>query len=374
MTMSIQYRFASLIATLSCLSLLPPNGGMPPIGSALVPGGALSGVSVGLSSPAAGVRGVTYTVQFTASATGALAQNQGTITVAAAAGTVLPTCAVVKDITSGDSYSRCGDGEPGASVTLSTPIDVGAGHVVQVVFDDVTNTAVAGSHTLTVSTSSDAAATASYATVPGGALSGVSVGLSSPAAGVRGVTYTVQFTASATGALAQNQGTITVAAAAGTVLPTCAVVKDITSGDSYSRCGDGEPGASVTLSTPIDVGAGHVVQVVFDDVTNTAVAGSHTLTVSTSSDAAATASYATVPGGALSGVSVGLSSPAAGVRGVTYTVQFTASATGALAQNQGTITVAAAAGTVLPTCAVVKDITSGDSYSRCGDGEPGRRA
>ena len=162
-------------------------------------------------------------------------------------------------------------------MTLSTPIDVGAGHVVQVVFDDVTNTAVAGSHTLTVSTSSDAAATASYATVPGGALSGVSVGLSSPAAGVRGVTYTVQFTASATGALAQNQGTITVAAAAGTVLPTCAVVKDITSGDSYSRCGDGEPGASVTLSTPIDVGAGHVVQVVFDDVTNTAVAGSHTL-------------------------------------------------------------------------------------------------
>ena len=170
--MSIRHPFASLIATVSCLLLVPPNGAVPPTYSSLVPGKALSGVSVGLSSPAAGVRGVTYTVQFTASATGALAQNEGTITVAAAAGTVLPTCAVVKDITSEDSYSRCSQGEPGASVTLSTPIDVGAGHVVQVVFDGVTNTAVVGTHTLTVSTSSDAAATVSYATVPGAPLTG----------------------------------------------------------------------------------------------------------------------------------------------------------------------------------------------------------
>ena len=47
-----------------------------------------------LSSSAAGATGVTYTTTFTTSATGALTSGQGTITLTAPKGTVIPNTGV----------------------------------------------------------------------------------------------------------------------------------------------------------------------------------------------------------------------------------------------------------------------------------------
>ncbi|WP_203756465.1 IPT/TIG domain-containing protein, partial [Actinoplanes cyaneus] len=265
----------------------------------IVGGGSVSGVSVDLSTAAAGVKGVTYTVSFRTSATGGLG-DAGMITVDAP-GLILPTCAyLVDEASTSGGMDACSSTGPGSRLLLSDFGEVGAGRQMQLVFDGVTNPAAAGSYSLTVSTSSDTAASARYSIVGGGSVSGVSVGLSTPAAGVKGVTYTVLFTTSATGTLHDGGGSITVNAP-GTTLPTCAELVDVASGDSGQSCSSGRPGSTQVLVAGFDVGAGRQMRLTFDGVTNPAVAGSHSLSVSTSSDTAASARYRTVPAAPISG-------------------------------------------------------------------------
>ena len=356
---------AFLAATLCFITVLQPSAEALPRSSASVAAGAVSGVSAALSSPAAGGSGVIFTVQFTTSATGVLRANAGTVTVSAP-GAKLPDCADLTDLTDGASSLACTAGglPPGPEMTLGVRQDIAGGHRVQVVFRDATNPAAAGSHALTVSTSSDTAASTSYTTVAAGAVSGVSAALSSPAAGGSGVIFTVQFTTSATGVLRANAGTVTVSAP-GAKLPDCADLTDLTDGASSlacTACGL-PPGPEMTLGVRQDIAGGHRVQVVFRDATNPAAAGSHALTVSTSSDTAASTSYTTLAAGAVSGVSAGLSSPA-GVATVIFTVQFTTSATGVLRANAGTVTVSAP-GAKLPDCADLTDLTDGASSLAC---------
>ena len=355
-----------LAATLCFITVLQSGAEAQPRSSASVAAGAVSGVSAGTSTAAAGVSAVTFTVQFTTSPTGTLEANAGTVTVSAP-GAKLPDCADLTDLTDGASSLACTAGglPPGPEMTLTVRQDIPGGHRVQVVFRDATNPAATGSHALTVSTSSDTAAATSYTTVAAGAVSGVSAGLSTAAAGASGVIFTVQFTTSATGGLKSEGGTVTVSAP-GAKLPDCADLTDLTDGASSLACTAGglPPGPEMTLTVRQDIPGGHRVQVVFRDATNPAATGSHALTVSTSSDTAAATSYTTVAAGAVSGVSAGLSTAAAGASGVIFTVQFTTSATGGLKSEGGTVTVSAP-GAKLPDCADLTDLTDGASSLAC---------
>jgi hypothetical protein len=255
----------------------------------------VSAVSVSVTPDVAGVPGAAYTIGFNTSATGALVAGAGTITVTAAAGTKLPNCALVTDLTTGsDPSNLCAGGvAPAATMALTTQSTIGPGDRVQMVFTGATNAAVVGAHTLRVWTSKDSAGSANYRLVPrGGAISGLSVSVTPNIAGAAGTTYTVGFNTSATGALVAGAGTITVTAAPGTKLPNCALVTDLTTNQDDESCSGGvPPAATMTVTTQVPIAAGDQVRVVFTGATNTDVAGLHTLRVSTSTDAGGGARY-----------------------------------------------------------------------------------
>ena len=254
----------------------------------------VSAVSVSVTPNVAGVTGAAYTVGFKASASGALVENSGTITVSAAPGTKLPNCALVTDLATNSSVDSCGgDAAPAASMTVTTEVAIAAGDQVRVVFTGATNTDVAGLHTLEVSTSKDAAGRANYRLVPrGGAISGLSVSVTPNVAGASGTSYTIGFKASATGALVAGAGTITVTAAPGTKLPNCALVTDLATNGSVDSCdGGAAPAATMTITTQVAIAAGDYVRVVFTGATNVSQPGAYTLRVSTSTDAGGGARY-----------------------------------------------------------------------------------
>ncbi|HUD36299.1 MAG TPA: IPT/TIG domain-containing protein [Streptosporangiaceae bacterium] len=336
----------------------------------------LSGVSVSLSTTAA-VPGVTYTVQFTTSATGGLASGRGQITLKAPAGTVFPSETVsgitgafindIYDVTAGQDlgYSRGGVlSDHGAAATWTVEPTIPAGHVIRLTIEGITNAGV-GRHELDVSTSGDPdVVQAPYSTTKPKALTAPSVTLSSStAAGRDGVTYTVEFTTSSTGELAAGNGQITLKAPAGTVFPVANVggvegafindVYDVTAGQDlgYSRGGVvADHGATATWTVEPQIPAGHVIRLTIEGVTNPAV-GSYRMGISTSSDPAQemTPSYATTAPHALISPQVWVTQPAVAHEGqLTYTVRFETSSTGALVPGYGQITLAAPSGTVFP--------------------------
>ena len=131
----------------------------------------VTALSVGLSTPVAGAAGITYTTRFTTSAHGDLAQDNGTITIKAAAGTVLPSCATLLDVTANVRNSACGNsGE--SSTTMRVGTHIAPNHVVELVLDGVTTTTSLGTQPWTLSTSTDTAATTSYKTTRGARIIG----------------------------------------------------------------------------------------------------------------------------------------------------------------------------------------------------------
>ena len=295
-----------------------------------------------------------------------------TITVTAAPGTKLSNCALVTDLVTHSSVDSCGgDAPPAATMTITTEVAIGAGDGVQMVFDGVTNAGTMGAHALLVSTSADAASSGKYALVARGrAVSNLSVLVAPDVAGASGAAYTINFKASATGALVANSGTISVTAATGTKLPRCALVTDLVTHASEDSCaGDVPPASTMTITTQVAVGAGDNVQVVFSGATNSVVVGPHQLRVSTSTDAGAITHYAlAAPTGAVSSVSLAMTNRASRGHGRRLHGQVRASSTGALVAGAGTITVTAAAGTELPNCALVTDLASHGSTESCAGG------
>ncbi len=367
------------VAVVACAALLV---GVAPVQASVSagsqPSSQVSSVSVALSTSAASVPGVAYTVLFTTSPTGGLASGSGQITLAAPTGTVFPTENVggvdgafindVYDVTAGQDlgYSRGGAlSNGGATATWTVEPTIPAGHEIRLSIDDVTNPAV-GSHTLGVSTSADPTVVQSsaYATTTPQALRSPSASpTSSTAAGATGVTYTVLFTTSSTGELAPGGGQITLSAPAGTVFPVDNLngvegavindVYDVTAGQDlgYSRGGAlSNGGTTATWTVEPLIPAGHEIRLTIEGMTNPA-AGSHTMKISTSSDPTVirTPSYSTTPMQVIGSPSLEVTQPAvAHESGVTYTVQFTTSSTGELVAGNGQITLTAPAGTVFP--------------------------
>ena len=347
--------------------------------------GSVSTPTVQLSSTVAGASGVTYTVGFTTSATGAIPAG-GSITLVAPTGTIWPDgnsdYALTDSTTSsgsftsasGESFADPGlnlynwiDGNRGAAVSITVPNAIDAGDQVRLAITGVVNPDV-GSHTLSVSSSVDASwvTSSSYAITDEGSVSTPTVQLSSTVAGASGVTYTVGFTTSATGAIPAG-GSITLVAPTGTIWPDgnsdYALTDSTTSsgsftsasGESFADPGlnlynwiDGNRGAAVSITVPNAIDAGDQVRLAITGVVNPDV-GSHTLSVSSSVDASwvTSSSYAITDEGSVSTPTVQLSSTVAGASGVTYTVGFTTSATGAIPAG-GSITLVAPTGTIWP--------------------------
>jgi hypothetical protein len=245
-----------------------------------------------------------YTVGFTTSATGALSGNAGsTISLGLPAGTGLGSLGSTTVRAAGTQVGTCA--QQGNATTLSCAISggdsVGASTPVTVTLDGVTNPP-AGSYTLNASTSSDTtvATSPAYSVTEAQSVSSPSVDLSSVVSAATGVTYTVGFTTSSTGALSGNAGsTISIGLPAGTGLGSLGSATVQAAGAQLGTCA--QLGTTTTLSCAISpgdsVGPSTAVTMTLDGVTNPP-AGSDTLNVSTSSDVppATSQSYAIGPG------------------------------------------------------------------------------
>lgn len=346
---------------------------------------AVSGLSVTPSTTAAGATEVDYTVDFTASAAGALTANQGTVTLALPPGSIFNKGNAIEglsmhvtDLTSGQSGLSFGfqgslsDGA--ATFTGPLPIEIAAGDQVTITYTEVTNALLTGPRTASFSTSSDTTPVAAPLTLTPGSqpVSALGVSASSTAAGASEVNYTVDFKASRTGGLVANQGTVTLALPPGSVFirgnaisGLTMYVDDVTTGqDGMSFGFEGsvtDGGATFTGLLPISVAAGDRVDLTYTEVTNAPVTGPATASFSTSSDTRpATSRFTLTPAGSVAAPTAVPSTQAPGAA-ATYKVGFTTSGGGGLAADNGVITLAAAAGTIFgaATTYSVDDITSG---------------
>jgi hypothetical protein len=262
--------------------------------------GSVSGVSVVLSTNAAGASEVDYTAAFTTSSTGALDPSSGTITLSTSGTTSFASdCSyTVTDVTSGKSgVQACPTASASSSVTITTGgISIGAGDTVHVLAPEVVNAPSAGSQTFSISTSSDLASSTSFSLVAASPVTGVTVKLSNTVAGVK-AKYTVGFTASATGALDGTFGQITLFGPKGTKFPAACTysVIDRTTGLKGSACGaSGAANAQpdvLLYFLGVGVGAGDQVTVKTPLVRNSKKVGSQTMSVWTSSDLVATGTF-----------------------------------------------------------------------------------
>jgi hypothetical protein len=260
--------------------------------------GSVSGVSVGLSTTAAGATEVDYTAAFTTSSTGALDASSGTITLSTSGSTSFASdCAyTVTDITTGKSgVGACPTASSSSSVTIDTGgIAIGAGDTVHVVAAEVANASSTGSQSFSVSTSADLASSTTFSLVEASPATGVSVKLSNTVVSEK-AKYTVTFTTSATGALDGTFGQIELSGPKGTKFPPACtyVVKDLTTGQKGTACGGAASAEPFVLIyyLGVSVGAGDQVSVVTPKVKNAKKIGTQTLTVWTSSDLSATGTF-----------------------------------------------------------------------------------
>jgi large repetitive protein len=329
--------------------------------------------SVSLSSYAAGATGVTYTVGFKPNSDGAIAAGGG-ITLVAPAGTVLPsgTCSyVLSDSTTSSGSFSCAshvslNSANVASITVPNAID--ASDVLSLAIAGVTNPG-AGPDTLSVATSTNVTATTSSTyTVTGAASSLTSVvsptfSASSHAAGADAVNYVFNFTTSASGALTGGSSAVDVVAPGGTIFGVCPYgdcgpSSTYTFTDHTNSAGSGVTVGDVSginniLSVPVPntIAAGDSVTLTITAVTN-AIAGDANLYLSTSADQepVALADNATAAK-SLKSVTMTASSPAEGATGVNYTINFTASSSGALEPGDtGVVNIQSPDGTIFGGC------------------------
>jgi hypothetical protein len=253
----------------------------------------LSDLTAAVSPAVAGATDGSVTAGFTVSASGALAAGKGSIT-HTQPGTTVNGCvdATIADTTTGQSGTvTCAAGLS----AITTPVAISAGdHVTLTVAGDPRGNGIAlpttaGAHPITVSTSADGAVSGSYALAAMLPVSGVSATPTSTAPATP-ASYTVDFTTSRQGALPAGRGVIYVylPGISGTC-PTFAVT-DLTTGRSGTV-----PCAYPAAATPVPIAAGDRVQVVLSGVTTPASTGPQLVSVLTSVDSYATATYTITP-------------------------------------------------------------------------------
>jgi hypothetical protein len=272
----------------------------------------LSDVVVQPSTTAGGATGVNWGIGFTASATGGLFARYATITVTAPAGTVFVNNCYYYTVFDVSTGQVAGCLQPqitgGNTVTLTlSAAEINPGDQVEVFAAGVTNPPSGDFGSTTVATSSDQAAPAAALAVSSpNSVVGLTLAPSDPLGGAAGVSWRVNFSASATGALVLNRSSWTVQAPAGTVLPAGSgsscydyALEDLSTG--YTEfCPSGSvavAGTTVTVSVPADLSAqlsaGDQLRLWVQGVTNPAPGTSFTLlSASTSTDTVSAAAAA----------------------------------------------------------------------------------
>ena len=361
--------------------------------SQLAPTHRLSEVSVILTSAAVRATRVTYTVEFTTSTTGGLAAGQGTITVDAAIGTfpeaachtaAHPLATVSNLVTKlNTQIDLCTPGVAemtggGAQLQLVTPVAIGGGQRAEVVISGLDNPGVPGPKPLSVFTSSDGPASATYTiTGKGIPITALSVELSTARAKATRVTYTFKFTPSPSGGLAAQSSGIQIDAPPGTFQPGtfCSIdvatatnlATNVSAQESLCSGTVSDDGSQAQLLSPVDVAGGQPVELAITGLDNPVAPGAETLSLSTTSNTAREARYSIVRAVPVNNVSVALSNPTMGAGPVTYAVGFAVPADGGLAAGSSTITLRSARASLpSPTecgqgLATVSDLTSGVS-------------
>ena len=306
----------------------------------VVAGQAVSDVTVAVDGPsdAAGAWSQ-LRVDFTTSSTGGMNQtDDGEWFITLPAGTVPNAQGQVTDLTTGQVVSGVG-GCGGTTVCgLINGNPVGAGDTLQVDLDGVVLPAAATGYTVSVSTRSDLApvtSSNSFSVVAGQAVSDVTVAVDGPsdAAGAHSQ-LRVDFTTSSTGGMNQtDDGEWFITLPAGTGPNAKGQVTDLTTGQVVSGIG-GCGGTTVCgLINDNPVSAGDTLQVDLDDQVLPAAGTGYTVSVSTRSDLAPVTSsntFSVVAAQAVSTPKVSLSQTAAGAAGVSYSISFTTSSTGAM--------------------------------------------
>lgn len=175
---------------------------------------------------------------------------------------------------------------------VTTPVAIGAGdHVAVTIIGDLTGNGItlpagAGAHPVTVATSVDTALTGSYtlaATLPITVLSATP----SPATPDAPATYTITFTTSAHGSLADHRGVITIYLPGTSGACPAWTVTDLTTGQTgHVTC------AYPAAATPIAINAGDHIQITITGLTTPTAPGPQPAIVLTTTDTFATTTYA----------------------------------------------------------------------------------
>ena len=267
-----------------------------------------------------------WTVDATTSATGALAIG-ATITIDAPPTTTFPSAASAYKVNS--TTVTAIPSTAAGTVTIATPVAVSSSTLVTVVMTGVINPA-AGTYANTsfsVSTSVDTTASNPASGLSfGSVVSGVSFSPSS-LVGAGSATWTVGFTASASGALAIGD-TITISAPASTTFPSA--VSAYTVNSTTVTAIPSTAAGTVTIATPVALGNSTAVSVQITGVTNPAASSypNTSFSASTTADAAANpasgqtfsvGSMNTTTGLGLSSVSVAYGSETSEIFTVTVT-------------------------------------------------------
>ena len=346
---------AGAIGVASALAWLALPAGAGLAASAQPAADTVGHATIQVSSLSASATDVSYTVNF--SSPGALTKGVSTITLDAPTGTSLPSastgCYTVYD-DPGDT-SGCGAATvSGTSAVITTPVSIAAGDSVSVVVAGVGNPGSAGKQTLEVSTSADTTATSlSYTLVAKRSVSHAAVQVSSSSAGAGGVTYSVSF---ASPDRLTKDSQVTVKFPAGTVLPSsagCSVVDFTDDTDGSGGCAGYTATGTTATVTDLLTNPGDMTTITFAGVTSPGSAGTHGVTLSTTSDPKAVKlSYSLDAKQSVSNPFLQLSSYAASAANVTWSVGFVAPdrlVDSGSATSSSTVTIKAPAGTVLPT-------------------------
>ena len=343
----------------------------------VVPAGAVSALSLSRSDPSARASQVTYTVEFKASPTGALAAGTGDGHLHPPTGDV-PGPAFV--LAPGHRHRYHDQGHSGGAVlfpgragggslVVTSPVMVGGGDEIEVVIPGLDNPS---QPTSSPSGPRRTGRSQWGSAVPPAVRSATCrCPVSDPSALASDASYTIEFKASPTGGLVAGTGTITFTLPPGTfpAQPSCSLrvtVTDITTKATGTAplCSQMVPkgGSQLVLTSPVMVGGGDEVEVVIPGLDNPAQAQ---LAVGTSSDAAESVGFATSPASSVRDVGVSVSTLAGSVAEVIYAVTFTTSGSGALAAGIGVVALGAPPGTFpeSPKCgevvATIADVATG---------------
>jgi hypothetical protein len=341
------------------------------------PAYAVSGIGVATpTSNAAGAR-TDYVVSFN---NGSALSGTQTITVTFPGGTTFGAWNGASVVVAGASVGSCSKPVAAAPLTsvcgLFSGRSIAAGAAVQITFGGIGNGAAGVGKTVTVATTTDAAATSSpFTLMDGQSVSSVSASNVTPsrAAGAL-TTYVVGFTTSSTGGMSQVAASeITVDFPSGTTFDAWNGAGVTVAGVSVGSCSKPVAAAPLTsvcgLFTGRAIAPSTAIQLTFNGVTNGAAGTAKPVSVTTTSDIAAAPAgvFDVIPGGSVTSPAVDISAPSAAAGAVTqYTVDFATSTTGALSADAGSqITVDFPSGTTFPSWNGASVISGGAAVGSC---------